>query len=252
MLKKIIYCISVIGWRGLAYCVYAKLSKNNILFDVKSANNPPIFLRTLSSDIHTYKQIFIDKEYEFLAIKQPRIIIDAGANIGLSAVYFSQKFPKAKIIAIEPESENFKMLLKNTQPYENIIPIQAALWHKSEKIELVDAGFGEWGFMTNEKSDFNTKAELVDALTINDIMERFGIDEVDILKIDIEGAEKEVFGSSGSWITKVNSIIVELHDRMKHGCSRSFYMGSGGFDNEWLRGENVYLSRQDIIAPPRN
>ena len=66
---------------------------------------------------------------------------------------------------------------------------------------------------------------------------------IDILKIDIEGAEKEVFSDTSAWIEKVDSIIIELHERMKPGCISSFYAGSRGFNKEWRQGENIYLSR---------
>jgi hypothetical protein len=84
----------------------------------------------------------------------------------------------------------------------------------------------------------------VRGMTVDTIMKEEGIEHIDILKIDIEGAEREVFGDTSSWIGKVDALIIELHDRMKPGCSRSFYEGSKGFDNKWLRGENVYLTRR--------
>jgi hypothetical protein len=80
-------------------------------------------------------------------------------------------------------------------------------------------------------------------MTVDTIMKEQGIDHIDILKIDIEGAEREVFRDPSSWIGKVDALIVELHEPMKPGCNRSFYSGSNGFDNEWLQGENVYRTR---------
>jgi hypothetical protein len=74
-------------------------------------------------------------------------------------------------------------------------------------------------------------------------MKEQGIDYIDILKIDIEGAEREIFRDPSSWIEKVDSLIIELHECMKPGCYRSFYNGSNGFDDEWQQGEKVYLTR---------
>ncbi len=90
-----------------------------------------------------YREIFIKQHYEFLVKKSPEVIIDAGANIGLASIYFANKYPKAKIIAIEPEKGNFAILKKNVSPYSNIFLIQAVLWNKNEKINLLDPGLGE-------------------------------------------------------------------------------------------------------------
>lgn len=56
-----------------------------------------------------------------------------------------------------------------------------------------------------------------------------------------------MFSDTSSWIEKVDSIIIELHERMKAGCNRSFYCGSNGFNSEWEQGENVYLSRKNCL-----
>ena len=82
-------------------------------------------------------------------------------------------------------------------------------------------------------------------MTIDTIMEEHRIDFIDILKIDIEGAEREVFGDASLWIGKVDALIVELHEQMKPGCNRSFYNATNGFDEEWHQGENEYLVRRD-------
>ncbi len=174
--------------------------------------------------------------------------MDAGANIGLSSIYFANKYPKARIIAIEPEISNYKLLEKNIMPYKNISALNVALWNKNERISLVDPGLGKWGFMTaneGQKNDIfeSNTCHKVQGLTIARIMSMNNLEQIDILKIDIEGAEKEVFTDSSHWIEKINILIIELHETMKTGCNRSFYNGSNGFNNEWIQGENIFLSR---------
>jgi len=216
----------------------------------------PFVLRNNSSDVPTFKQVFIEKDYDFNVTKQPKVLIDAGANIGLASIYFSNKYPNVKIIAIEPEQSNFQLLQENTEKYNNIIPVQAALWNKNGKINLVDPGLGHWGFMTDEKNSeensFGTQCHEVISITVDKIMNDYELDKIDILKIDIEGAEKEVFSDSSAWILKTNSLIVELHECMKDGCNRSFYNGSNGFDSEWQHGENIFLSREGYLTKLSN
>ena len=240
-----------LGFRGFLCSIIAKLSNSTVFFQLNRQDcKHPFLLRIPSSDIPTYKQVFIKQDYNFLIEKQPETIVDAGANIGLASIYFANKYPDAKIIALEPEQSNFELLKKNVAPYPQIVPVQAALWNKNEEIHLIDPGLGKWGFMTEMKHPSEKLpgklCHPVMAMTIDKIMKEYTLTKIDILKIDIEGAEREVFSDTSSWIEKIDSIIIELHERIKAGCNRSFFIGSKGFDQEWQQGENIYLSRGNL------
>ena len=239
-------------------------STDNLLKVTRTDCMHPFFLRNKTMDLGTYWQIFIAKEYLFKSNKIPNVIIDIGANIGLSAIYFANTFPKTKIIAIEPEKNNFLLLKRNTEKYENIIPLNYALWKTNGEIDVLDTGLGTNAYMTMENippnqhhhtSCLENKAittNKVMAITIDNILADNNLDFIDILKIDIEGAEKEVFENADSWIQKINVIIIELHDRMKSGCSRIFYNKTNGFSEEWTNGENIFLSRDNFAEKIEN
>lgn len=255
MLRKMTYYMNTVGPRGLLAALASKLSASTDLLELKRNDcKYPFFLRIPSSDVPTYEQVFINQEYDFQVETQPKVIIDAGANIGLASIYFANKYPSARIIAIEPELSNFTLLKKNVASYPQVTPVQAALWHRNEEIELVDPGLGKWGFMTETKGSSEILAasvcHVVAAMTVDKIMHDYELGKIDILKIDIEGAEREVFSDTSTWINDVSSVIIELHERMKTGCNRSFYCGSNGFDKEWHQGENVYLSRGNYLTRP--
>jgi FkbM family methyltransferase len=230
--------------------------RNNIL--LKVARNDckyEFYLRDKTMDLGTYKQIFIDKEYDFIANVPPKTIIDAGANIGLSSIYFANKFPNAKIIAIEPEIENFEILERNVSKYPNIIPLCAALWGTVGQIDLWDTGLGTNAYMTIQSDSHSLiktpKLDLlnhINTITIKNILEDYDLERVSLLKMDIEGAEKEVFDNSRDWIQKIDSIIIELHERFKDGCCRALYRNTADFFYEWTLGENIYLSRNNNIS----
>jgi FkbM family methyltransferase len=170
------------------------------------------------------------------------VIVDAGANVGMASVYFARKFPGARIIAVEPERSNFDMLCRNVNHFSNVEPFLGALWSESRDIEIVDAGLGNQGFQVRAGVGGD-----VPALSVGDLMKRFDLGHIDILKIDIEGAEREVMGSSAAWIGNVGAVIAELHDAMSPGASRSFYTATRGFDWEWVRGENVFAVREQWL-----
>lgn len=248
VVKTASYYYRTIGFRGLVSTIKSKITKAPVVLKTSRPEiRFPFYLRIQSSDVPTYEQVFIKQEYDFDVKKPPRIIVDAGANIGLASIYFANKFQDSLVIAVEPEDSNFAILEKNIAPYENIIPIHGALWSENKELDLVDPGLGKWGFMTqgndNGEESLGDKCHRVNGMTVDRIMAEHGIESIDILKIDIEGAEREIFDDPSNWIGRVDSLIVELHEHMKSGCNRSFYNATNEFDEEWKQGENIYLTR---------
>ena len=197
----------------------------------------PFWVRVPSTDVPTLDQIAVRREYEFEVERPPRVIVDAGANVGLASIYFSTRFPEARIIAVEPEARNLEVLARNIAPYENITAVGAALWREDARLDVVDPGLGEWAYRTRAKDargeNRDPFVQEVRGMTLATLCAEHDIDRIDILKMDIEGAEREVFADSSAWIGNVDALIVELHDWLVPGCSRSFHAGSNGFDHEW-------------------
>ena len=241
----------IAGIAGVLSYIGSKAARKAVRQRLQSVHSKdlkaPIYLRIPSSDVLTYWQVFVDQEYALHTNSLPAVIVDAGANVGLASVYFANRFPDARIFAIEPEQSNFDLLLKNVAPYKNIVPIFAALWNENKQISLVDPGLGNSGFMTEDggaaEQSLGQQLQLTKAMTVDRLMGDHAIAKIDILKVDIEGAEREVFADPSSWIGKVDSLIVELHERMKPGCNQSFSEATREFGLRWTRGENVIISR---------
>lgn len=240
-IKKI---IKNYGLNGLQ--IYLKLKTGNTKSIQVAGLNNEITLRNTRADKLLFKQIFVHEEYNFKTSIQPLFIIDAGANIGLSALYFANRFPGAIIIAVEVEKENFKLLSQNTKNYPNIKPVNAGLWPKQAMLEVIDCGSGSTGFMVKETSEDNPGC--FKAISIADIMHTYQIPTIDIVKIDIEGAEKELLAENTGWIAKSKIIILELHDRKKAGCSQSFFKAFSQFNFECYPIEqNFLLINRDLV-----
>lgn len=209
-----------------------------------------LFLRFGTSDIDVFHQIIIDKEFEMVSSKvenSVKTIIDAGANIGLSSLFFAQKFPGARIFSIEPEDENFQVMKMNLQNYPNITLLKKALWNTEDTVFIRDRGTGSWGFcMTKDLN--NSMGIVIDTITINSIISQYMVDVIDILKIDIEGAEFELFeGEDLSWINKCRYIFVEIHDYIKSGASKSVFKSMLKFDFDFdIMGEYVVFKNNTI------
>jgi FkbM family methyltransferase len=240
----------LLGYRGLIKRIKWFLSgKPSTEISVCLPNiRHPLNLRFGTSDLDAYEQIFMELHYYADFKTSPRVIVDAGANIGLASIYFANCFPQAKIFAVEPELSNFRLLERNVRQYANVMPIRAALWSMNTTIDLIDPGKGHWGFQTVEAGQkaAGDRIDNVTAITVDRLMNDHEIDHIDVLKIDIEGAEQEVFADPSKWINRVSVLIVELHERIKIGCTRTFYNATNGFDHEWMRSDNVYLARKEF------
>jgi FkbM family methyltransferase len=199
----------------------------------------PVRVRCRTSDASVFDSVIKGREYD-VPIKDfaPKTIIDAGANVGYASVYFANRYPDAKIIAIEPEAGNFHMLLQNCQSYPNIIPLQAALWWHDGEINLTpepdSSAQNQWGFRTSEGRG-------TPAICMGSLMSKFGFSHIDLLKIDIEGAEKEVF-ESANWLDSISVVAVEFHDDFKPGSTGAFLKASDGrFSLIEERGEATFF-----------
>lgn len=204
----------------------------------------PIVLRPGTSDVPLLYHIFGEEEYNVKPKKEPTFIIDAGANVGFTAIYFANKFPQARIIAIEPEESNFKLLQKNTEAYPNVRCIKAGLWNSNAKLRITNLEKNsKWGFQVEEVDDDGP--DTCQAISINDLLAEEKKKEIDIAKIDIEGSEKELFNKNTQWLSKTNLIVIEFHDRMKPGSSKPFWEAVQGMNfRKYRKRKNIILVRE--------
>jgi FkbM family methyltransferase len=208
----------------------------------------PIYLRPTTSDLHTFREIFLREEYSMKLPFIPKTIIDAGANIGFTTLFFHRAYPSAKIVSLEPDGENFKILKQNTSGNPNLYPLQSALFNRVGEIKIVDEGHGIRGFMAREISD-NQIGQTMPCTTLVELMSNHNLTEIDILKMDIEGSELEVFQfEPEKWLPKVKCLIIELHDRMKPGCSKAVFQAISRHNFEFsIKGENLVFLNRDLI-----
>lgn len=207
----------------------------------------PIFLRSKTSDLPTFYQVFLENYYLLDFAKKPKVVIDGGANVGLFAITVKNEFPESKVICIEPDPENFEVLHKNLSPYKDVYFENSGLWNKDTKLKVYDKyNSGKWGMVVEE----DLKDGKVPAICLSSLIRKYGIDRIDVLKIDIETSEKQVFAEGyEEWLPKVRTLIIELHDWMEEGCSRPFFEAvNKSFRNYHysMCGENTIIINRDI------
>jgi len=230
---------------GEAVSFYLKMKTGNWNnFKLKKLKYP-FAIRDNPYDFATFEEVMLKEEYGIDLSFEPFTIIDGGANIGLTSVFFANKYPGAQIVSIEPETGNFEMLKKNTQSYPNISLLHAGVWNKKVNLAIVDTGKGNNSFTVEELSH-PTKGS-ISAISIADIMEEKNWQSVDVLKLDIEGSEKNVFEKNyESWLPLVKVLIVELHDRMTPGCSEAVFSALAHYNfSKEIKGENhIFFNRE--------
>jgi len=195
-----------------------------------------VLIRTGTTDTKVYNDIWVDKAYAPIG-GNPAVIVDAGGHIGLAAAYFATRYPHAQIYVIEPDDANFAMLTRNTEQFPNVHRIKAGLWGEHESLHISNPDASPWAFSLRAGGD-------IEGVTVPDVLEMSGRHRIDLLKMDIEGAEIEVLNSAKAWIHHVDALAIELHDRYRPGCSDALEHAVSGqsFDRQ-ISGEYTLLVR---------
>ena len=219
-----------------------------------------LFIRKHTTDAEVVWQCFMMKQYDVPLVmggppihrkavarsynaivengKRP-LIIDCGANIGASSIWFKMKYPNSSVIAVEPGPDNADMMRKNFSAFPGIVPLEVGIGPKPGMMFLEDDGGGAWGYKTVEY-ETPTKIQIE---TIEGILHDYQSEQdiPFILKIDIEGAEQALFEGPLAAISKFPIIIFESHD---------FYMPGKGTSSPFFKFH--YESRRDFLFGAEN
>lgn len=233
-LRKIAQYISIYGafrfplklfehWRKFKFYPRGRISAT------KTPDGDTIFLRSRMTDLSIFWEIFFEGQYEvpseylhqeivsryrsILESGHTPLIVDAGANIGLATIYMQKIFPDAKFILIEASAETAEMAKRNAKDHHNVTVLNNALW--SEKKTLWLSGQDDAAMtMVQDSASYRGKESSVEALPMSDIIQMFPDAKLFLCKIDIEGAEHEVFAKNNAWLEQSPVIFLEPHDMM--------------------------------------
>jgi FkbM family methyltransferase len=203
----------------------------------------PVWLRPGTSDYSAYRQVVCREGYGGIEIRRVRSIIDCGANIGLASIYFLNRFPEATVLAVEPDPENVALCQQNLEPYGGRVKVvNGAVWSHRGRVVVVPSEFGpsdKWGVQVRACESGDSEKVAVDAFDLPSLMISVGMDQVDLLKLDIERSELVLFSApTDEWLPRVRNVIIELHDK---DCSDAFFSALERYEFELLhRGGNTY------------
>lgn len=212
-----------IGFSSLLNLQYQKRFGGELMRLTSGNLRHPVLARRASSDIHVFHQVFVDRDYACVEhLREPRFIVDLGANVGYTSAYFLSRFPNCRVLALEPDPDNFALLQRNLQPYGNRArALQRAVWWRAQTLQFKQRAIKgeEWGRSLGEETGSGDD-DLVPSITMDMIFEDSKEPRISILKVDIEGAEKELFSHDASWLDLVDNVVIELHGEE---CRRAFF-----------------------------
>ena len=213
--EKILRWLGDASYFGVGVCLNCALSY--LLRRKTTVTAPgygPIRIRGEQSDFAVIRQILKSREYdagspvhhgwlqqrydEICASGGRPVIIDAGANIGVSAIWFAKQYPKAKVIAVEPDPENFALCRANTTRFTNIVSVHAAIGAKAGNVVLTNTTGHAWGVQTRRMEGTGEGAASIRPIAT--LLDRHADDRLLIVKIDIEGFERDLFSDHVEWI----------------------------------------------------
>lgn len=214
-----------IGWNAaLRYRVHEVMvyrfnsqADFEIQLNLKNATYP-LKMRTgkNSSDWVVLHDIFICPQFEPVTLTNPTTIIDLGANVGYSSAYFLSRYPSAKVVAVEPDPENFLLCKRNLAPFgARAIVLRGAAWPESRVLAVKKGVHGDergWATQVCPPSDLDCGDPIVQGYDVDSLIALAGSHEIDLLKIDIEGSERELFSrNTAMWMPSIRNICIELH-----------------------------------------
>jgi FkbM family methyltransferase len=198
----------------------------------------PIYYRPNTSDINTLVQNLIREEYGQLPPGfQPVWIVDAGGYIGDVSLYFLNRFPHCRVLCLEPEPENYALAVRNLEDYgDRASVLQQGLWSHTTRLNMMGS------FVKAQLTDsFEDGGAAIDVSSVETLMKTYCMEYVDILKLDVEGAEEHILsGNSEKWLPKVKSLIVEFHgdERRQKGIK---FLHDNGFTSYQYRSLHYFL-----------
>ena len=184
---------------------------NRVTVEVGLRSLGSVEIRSHTTDIAVLGELIVSGAYAPLAeiIDHPvTTIVDLGANTGLASRWLAAQFPGAQVVCVEPEPSNVAVLRSNLTPLDGASVVAACVGGTRRKVAL-DTSAGHFG-VTMVESPSSVDAP-IDVVMMDDVLTAASLETVDLLKCDIEGAERELFDDCGAWIDRVGTLVVECH-----------------------------------------
>jgi FkbM family methyltransferase len=224
----------------------------------------PVWLRPGTSDVAVFDDIFLKRALDGASYPQhavvaaqaqaageAAVILDGGANIGLASVWLTRAYPRAKILAVEPDPGNVAMLRRNTAAFRNVTVIEGALWDRRTSLSILNPDDEAWAYRVGQRAAAPASRPVA-AYAIGDLMTMVNADEILIAKLIIQGAEQAVFAGNLDWLARTRLVIFMPNDWAApwSGAGRVAMAALSAEAFDWIvRGMCVFCYRDPASMP---
>ena len=209
-IRRITKLVRLLGVRDSIRYLVARMSRRPTVALRPKGFPHHLECRVSGSDVFVMWQVFGKDDCRIPPAIRPKVILDGGAYVGYTTAMFARRYPEAMIIAVEPDSANVELLRKNTARYPNVQVIQAGLWKRDARLLIENPAGQPWEFRVVESEA--TTAPTIEGVTIATALSRFGEGRADVVKLDVEGSEEEIFAHGRlDWLDGCRFVIVETH-----------------------------------------
>ena len=222
-------------WRLEKHRIPYRLHDDGLAVELWGAN---VVLRRSSSDAQCLADVCLESQYDIAVSalksngKDVKAIVDLGGNIGLATLQFASEFPDAKCIVVEADRSNAARARKHLSELSNVRVIEAGIWSKSGTLytnrEYADGL--DWAISVSDTRTEHTIDE-IPAVSMSEIIREANLEVIDLLKVDVEGAEGELFVPhvAASFLSKTRIIAIEIHDALVSRNDIEGLLKSNGF-----------------------
>lgn len=178
----------------------------------------PLTLRRTNSDFFVVRDVFENDDYG--AVRKMNLppdarIVDLGANVGVTSLYFASLYPRCQILAVEPDAANADLAERNCRGLiaAGRLRLERAFAGGSDGTACIDRTDQSWGFKKSDASPAAAAgaADAIPCLSMTTLLARHPMDRIDLLKCDVEGSEAELFANCAPWIDRVRNLVIEVH-----------------------------------------
>ena len=243
--------LGIVGAAGFPSLIRASLrarGQSGRLTSVRLRGGRQIWLRSGTSDFDVFQQVILRAEYAAVDVPDAKFIVDAGGNIGLTSFYLLERYPNSKIVLIEPDDENFELAKRNLASFgSRCVLLNAAIWSGGGTVAVQRGKYRDgrhWA--TQVSAEVDASDQTVRSLTVRDVLDEQGWKVLDLLKMDVEGAEREIFAANTSFLSSTRCCVIELHGPE---CERAFESAIAPYPNKIRRdGELTIVEFSPIHA----